>query len=275
MFCNGLKTWNRELIGFDLESGKNLFQIPIEDQDSQYRHSIQSSRIYGDLIYIQGFFTSPRRGTSHKQGDRLGLFQLVLDKKGNEVKRVYRKWEEMKTDFTISPEGEFDSKYQLYCSGSFTFSNGAAIFLLSPRKLKTNVANGLYYNYEDFICMSLDSNFELQTSQLIQRKKEQGNSDPNFMYAQYINDNQGLAFFLRKMDKKKTLNEEGKRLKLKNWTIQIGTITDGQFKMDEITKETKYKERGSLSILPAKEGHLILWDESKDESEIRLERLNL
>lgn len=270
------KEWNNQFIAFNLESGDKLFEFPIESNETEYRHTIESTRIYGDLIYIQGFFALPRRNTSYKLGDEEGLYQLVLDKKGNEVKRIYQKWEDLKTDFAIHKGSVLDSKYYLLCTGSYTFVDGSSAFIFSPFKQKTVAKAPYLYSYEDLIWMSFDENFTLQSCKLEEREKISGTrTDPNFMYSQYIEDDSGLAFFIRKMDKKKTIGESGKRLKIKEWTIKIGTLINGELKQDELTKETKFKKGGFLSILPAKEGYIILWDESEDESEIRLERLNL
>ena len=116
----------------------------------------------------------------------------------------------------------------------------------------------------DLVYFSTDKNFKIKEVKLFSKDKSVGyNSD--YLFSQYINDGNDVAFFYRDYQK----DEDGE----KNWNLYINTIKKGVYSQEKIPISSKEN-----SIVPyvAKEGYILLREYNKNSkyNGVRLERLN-
>ncbi len=262
------KTKERDIHCIDQKTGKLVFKYTFEHKKSDYSHTLDIYSSNDNQTVLLGKM-SKYKSSGYEFEKALGWYRIVLDEKGNEKSKKYFSWKEAQGVIEIKDNGKLDKGYRLATKQYFPFKDGSVSILNEKRKDSYNfLANGQTTKTTDFTILNFDADFNLKSSETIEKEKSKWTST-DFLYSQRIDNGNGVAFFYA--DKKK---EEGKRAK--NWVLGIVTIKDGKVNNEQLpmTSNKHY-------ILPyiAKEGYVLLRelnfeDEEDPFDQIRLEKLN-
>lgn len=267
------KEWKENYLGYNIHTGDKIFEIELETNKSPYRHLIKSVYTYDDKIYILGDYSiAKNEKRKFNPLQHAGMFELVINKKGEEIKRNYKTWTSFSTGVSDILKGDFfKSRHFMSNLRTLKFKDGKSAFLFNIQKWKTVVSgSGPMYHNLGYILVYLDADFneisitEVETEEAEDEKKKA----EYFIYSQYLDN--GIAFFTKKLVKKK-LDEDGNKQKSKEWILGINTLIDGKFTHEEMIKSSKDY---FLNIIPAKKGYIIMNEFNDDENSIRLEKLN-
>ncbi len=257
------ETWvdNYKIVGLDMENGTKLFEYHLEDKNSQYSHSVVV-RYFGDKIYIVGNY-SPYSKADFSWQKNLGVYNITLDKNGNELSKKYHPWSEIASNLDANQYGVVKKGYYLTPMKIFVMKDGSFAYL--AEKFKDNSATIGAPKSSDFVLFNFDGNGDFKKNFVIEKDKTKWAKN-DYLFHQYIKDNSGVVFFFR--DYKKD-NET----KDKNWILGINTILNGEFKQEVIPISS---EDYFIQPIPAKEGYILLreYNEKNKFDQIRLERLN-
>src|SRR5690606_3849390 len=250
------------IVGIDAQNGKQLFEYPFENHDSEFSHTVFIKN-YGDKIYIMGNY-SPYSKKDFVWERNLGIYRIELDKNGTEVAKKYYPWQEFTGDLETNKYGKAEKGYYLTPLRYFIFKDGSFSHL--TEKFKDNSAMGYgTIKSTDFVLFNFDKNGNLIGKNVIEKDKTKAVKN-DFLFHQYIKDDNGIVFFFR--DYKK--DDETKD---KNWVLGINTIINGSFN-EEVIPMTS--DEFAIFPIPAKEGYILLneYNRKKEINQIRLERLN-
>lgn len=163
----------------------------------------------------------------------------------------------------INSYGQVEKFYNLDPRGIFFMKDGSVGILLEKYK-----AAGQYNAMKttDLVYVYTDKDFKIKGAKVLEKDMSRW-SNADYLFAQYLNDDNDLVFFYRDFQK----DDETKQ---RNWNLFINTFIGGVFKQEMIPISSKK----NFIIFPyvAKEGYILLQEFNKEGkyNQIRLEKLN-
>ncbi len=259
---NSKYTDKYSIVGIDVETGKQLFEYPFEDEKSEFSHTLFIKN-YGDKIYIMGNY-SPYNKNDFNWEKNLGIYRMELDATGKEISKKYYPWNEFTGDLETNKYGKAEKGFYLTPMRYFIFKDGSFSHLTEKFKDATTLGYGTIKS-TDFVLFNFDKEGKLTGKNLIE--KDQSKAVKNdFLFHQYIKENSGVVFFFRDYKKDDETRD-------KNWILGINTILDGNFKEEVIPLSS---DDFFIQPIPAKEGYILLreYNKKSEFDQLRLERLN-
>ncbi|SMC79591.1 DUF6770 family protein [Moheibacter sediminis] len=249
------------LVGIDVTNGTQIFEYPFEDKNSAYSHTV-NLRYFGDKIYIVGNY-SPYSKEDFNWQKNLGVYTITLDKTGKEISKKYYPWSEIASNLEANKYGVVEKGYYLSPMKIYILKDGSFSYL--AEKFKGVNSNYTSTKSLDFVLFNFDKDGKFKANYTIQKDKSKWFKN-DYLFHQYIKDDQGVVFFFR--DHKK--DDETRD---KNWILGINTIINGEFKEETIPMSS---EDFFIRPIPAKEGYIMLqeFNEKSNLNQIRLEKLN-
>lgn len=259
------QTISKKIVVLDLETGKKRFEYAVEDQKSKFNHT-SKVEYYNGNYYIVGNYSAYDKNTQFNWEKNLGVYQVVLDDKGKELRRKYNPWSKIKGKTGIDHVGKFKDGYQLITKNLFIFKDGR--FSLLAEKYKKDKIVVVYHvlaKAQDFLLFNFDAEGNFVENHVIEKDKSRYILN-NYLFSQYINNRNGVVFFFKNNKKDDETGE-------KSWMLGINTLVDGKFNQESIPMSS---DEFSIAPIPAKEGYILLREYNKDEkyNQIRLEKLN-
>jgi hypothetical protein len=269
-----------KIVLLDLKTGKKKYETVVEDRNrnknsnSKYNHSIKAKEINGKLI-ITGNFSPFKKHFYFRLSENLGYYKLVLDENGKEVSRQYSKWSDFATVLKVNKKGRIDSDYRLLTQSVLIFKEGAISIIAEKYKPASNplwfvpyinVFTAQNEQTTDMVMINFDEMFQLKSVNTV-KKKLSIIYNNDFLFSQYINNEEGGVFFFKDLTKNP---ETGKS----QWMLGINSFIHGVFTEERIPI---YSERKYLiDPMPAKEGYIMLreYNEKDKYNQVRLEKLN-
>ncbi|MEL6918317.1 MAG: DUF6770 family protein [Bacteroidota bacterium] len=248
----------------DLKTGKEDFVYKIETKSSEYNHSFTAKIIDGRTHLLGKISKYSSGGYDYKKAE--GFFSLVLDDKGNELTKKYLFWKDMVDHLDIDDKGKVENRYRLHAKEYFIMDNGSMAILTEKLKESYNVLLGISkVKTTDLVLFQFDEDFKIGQVLEINKDKSKWQAS-DYLYSQYINQNNDLVFFYR--DYKKDIATSDK-----NWIMGIVTIVDGKINHETISISS---EDHFIYPYIAKEGYVLFREYNKDADydEIRLEQIN-
>jgi len=255
---------SKKLMQIDASTGELNFSYTLEHTNSKYSYSYIIKKIENRTILTGKI--SPYSLSGYDRNKAIGLFKIVLDASGNEVFKKHLLWEEANEFIEMNKRGKLDEGYKLFAHSYFVFNDERIIVLSEKFKIANNILLGPHVKTEDFILLEFDANFNIIKAETIEKDMSKFSSS-DFLFAQYLNNENDAVFFYQDYQK----DSESKE---KNWILGIVSIVG-----DDIQHETIPMSSDDFFIHPyiAKEGYILLreFNKNSDFDKIRLERLNL
>lgn len=256
-------------IKLDLKTGERIIDEEIKDYS---KASVQSLR----RMVESGYYITNKKefddklifvGKIIEEGvdGNSGFFRMIIEKATNKITYTDMPFLAAKPFLeTIKTNGAVENGYRLNIRDLYILKDGSVGFLFEKFKIGYNLMLGNVAKATDLVYFSTDKNFKIKEVKLFSKDKSVGyNSD--YLFSQYINDGNDVAFFYRDYQK----DEDGE----KNWNLYINTIKKGVYSQEKIPISSKEN-----SIVPyvAKEGYILLREYNKNSkyNGVRLERLN-
>ena len=251
-----------KIVGIDVETGKQLFDYPFENENSEFSHTL-FIRNYGDRIFIMGNY-SPYSKNDFNWEKNLGIYRIELDKTGKEISKKYYPWNEFTGDLETNKYGKADKGFYLTPLRYFIFKDGSFSHLTEKFKDASTMGYGTVKS-TDFVLFNFDKEGKLIGKNLIEKDQTKAVKN-DYLFHQYIKDNSGIVFFFRDYKKDDETRD-------KNWILGINTIIDGKFNEEVIPISS---EDYFIQPIPAKEGYILLreFNKKSEFDQLRLERLN-
>lgn len=254
-----LKGYN--IICLDLKTGKKDFDYELESNKSEYSHTVNVKK-YDNKTYLVGQYSD--YGDRGDWKDKKGLFRIELDAKGKEVNKKYQPWTAAQPFVKIKENGKLEGGYRMNAKDILVFRDGSVSYL--AEKYIEGGRNSLPKSL-DMIMLNFDSQFNVKGVQIIEKAKTKGYED-DFLFSQYVKNDNGTVFFFQ--DYKKDPTDNKKKL-----FLGINKYINGNYSYEEIPIQSK-KDKFDINIYPAKEGYIQLREHNEKENynQIRLEKLN-
>lgn len=259
------------LLVIDMKTGKELHKKEIPDPERVLPYILRfqtfgygrlsNAKSFDDKIVLVGTISSAS-GYDHSN---TGFTRLVIDRKTFDADLKLLSFEEGFKKYIpeINATGGVEKGYFLDPRDIFFMKDGSIGMLLEKYK-PPNDHRGP--KTTDLVYMRTDKNFNIAGVTLLEKEKSKW-VDADYLFSQYLNDDNDLVFFYRDYQK-------DKKTKDKNWKLFINTYIHGKFKQDVIPISSK----NNYLIFPyvAKDGYILLQEFNKKAkyNQIRLERLN-
>lgn len=248
-----------KIVALNLLTGKPRFEYVLENEKSEYKHSLWAKEINGNLTLI-GNYCRNKTGL-FVSTPNLGFYRTKLDTNGKEIEKKYTKWEEYASQININKKAKIDDKIEFRLTRPYFFKNGNITIMTE----KYRIGNG-FYAYSDFVLFNMKPDFSLDTVMTI--NKGAGTYGANFLFSQYIKDDSGIVFFHREVIDGSSIFSD------KSFSLGINTLIDGQLSVEKIP--LSQKKKFFIRPYPAKEGYIMLreFNEKEKYNQVRLEKLN-
>lgn len=257
------ETWidSFKIVGLEMSTGNEVFKYELENKNSDYSHNV-NIRYFGEKVFIVGNY-SPYSKEDFNWKKNLGIYQIVLDKNGNELSKKYYPWAEIAGNLDANKYGVVKKGYSLTPMKFYIMKDGSFAYL--AEKFKDNSATIGLPKSSDFVLFNFDKNGKFVQNFVIEKDKTKWAKN-DYLFHQYIKDNSGVVFFFRDYKKDDETRD-------KNWVLGINTILNGEFRQEVIPISS---EDYFIQPIPAKEGYILLREFNKKNKfdQIRLERLN-
>jgi len=259
---NSKYTDKYSIVGIDVETGKQVFEYPFENENSEFSHTLFIKN-YGDKIYVMGNY-SPYSKNDFNWEKNLGIYRMELDVNGKEVSKKYYPWNEFTGDLETNKYGKAEKGFYLTPMRYFIFNDGSFSHLTEKFKDASTLGYGTIKS-TDFVLFNFDKEGKLIGKNLIEKDQTKAVKN-DFLFHQYIKDNSGVVFFFRDYKKDDETRD-------KNWILGINTILNGSFKEEVIPISS---DDFFIQPIPAKEGYILLreFNKKSEFDQLRLERLN-
>lgn len=261
-----------KLLKINLTSGLKEIDLPLTNYSEIALNTLKIINNGIDKVYNKKSFEDSlvfvgELKTDSFYGLNTGYFRMLINKKTNEVSFNDFKYADAKKFIEISEKGTLEKDgYSLILKDIFFFKNGSVGLMFEKMKGGVSVMGfGGKVKATDLVYFETNEKFELQQVKTFAKDKSFGFSNSDYLFSQYINNGNDIAFFYRDFQK----NEEGD----KNWSLFINTIKTGVLNQEKIQISSK---ENLIFPYVAKEGY-ILFREFNKKSEyngIRLEKLN-
>ncbi|HRG18000.1 MAG TPA: hypothetical protein PLP39_02835 [Flavobacterium lutivivi] len=258
-----------KLLKIDLKTGNRVIDEEIKNYS---KSSVQSLR----RMVESGYYITNKKefedkliliGKINNDKDDVctGYFRMIIEKATNKITYTDMPFLSAKPFLeNIKANGSVENGYGLNIRDLYILKDGSVGFLFEKYKIGYNLMLGNVAKATDLVYFSTDKDLKIKEVKVFSKDKSLGyNSD--YLFSQYINNDQDVAFFYRDYQK----DEDGE----KNWNLYINTIKTGVYSQEKIPISSKEN-----SIVPyvAKEGYILLREYNKKSkyNGIRLERLN-
>lgn len=259
------KNSNIKLQQINVASGTLDYSYNLEDANSEYSYGYTVKK-NGDRTILTGKI-SPYKMLGYDYQNAVGLFKIVLDNEGNEIFKKHFLWEEASDVININKSGRLeDDGYKLFVHSYFILKDESIVVLAEKFRNSYNLLFGEIVKTTDFVILQFDKDFQAISAKTIEKDLSKFSSS-DFLFSQYLNNENDAVFFYKDYQKDSETKE-------RNWVLGIVSIVDGQVNHEKIpmTSDDHY-------IYPyiAKEGYILLREFNKkaEFDEIRLEKLNL
>lgn len=263
-----------KIVLLDLKTGVKKYETVVEDKNSKYNHTIKAKEIDGKLL-ITGNYSTFKKHYFFRLSENLGYYKLVLDENGKEISRQYSKWSDFATAIKVNKKGRVDSDYRLNTKSVLIFKEGAISIITEKYKPSGNslwfvpfINMFTAYNEETTDMVLINFNEKFQLKSVYTARKDLSVYDNNdYLFSQYINNEEGCVFFFKDLTK----NPETEKTQ---WVLGINSFIKGVFTEEKIPIYSKRKYL--IDPLPAKEGYIMLreYNEKEKYNQVRLEKLN-
>lgn len=195
-----------------------------------------------------------------------GFFRVIIDKKTHKVSYTNMPFISASPFLKdINEKGIVEKGYNLSIRDLHILKDGSIGFLFEKFKVGWSFSDGQVIKTTDLVYFSTDKDLKIKSINTFSKDKSKGYYVSDYLFSQYINDGNDVAFFYKDFQK----DQKGDR----NWNLFINTIKNGEFSQEKIPMTSKEN-----TIVPyiAKEGYILLREFNKKSKYdgIRLERLN-
>jgi hypothetical protein len=259
-----------KMLKIDLKTGNKQIELPVKGYnfESLYslrkivetRFSITNKKEFDDKIVMIGELCQD------KTYKRYGFYRVIFDKKTNQVAFNFFSFDEIKTDFKLGNYGETEKGYSLMLRDLYVFNNTSVGFLFEKYKIGDTFFGNGAPKTSDLVYFNADKDFKIASVKVLSKEKSNDFAS-DYLFSQYINQGNDVAFFYRDYQKSSIAGTE------KNWQLFINTIKNGVFSQEQIPMSSK---ENFIYPYIAKEGYILLREFNKEAkyNGIRLERLN-
>lgn len=259
------------IVIFDIETGVEKYQITLNDQNDLL--DLTCILLDKDKLTFFADISDNNKKGIYKEDKKTGIVKINYDvNTGKELDRNYFKW----TD--LSSKVEVEDQYGKLKTGEFIqfmdykpIANGNVIVIGESYIPKKNSEILDLYMFEFDNKMKLINFNKLpKTKNKINDTDARGNylkaiGAFDYMYSQKLPD-EGYVFYYTDNEK-----EGRKNYKNPDWVLGIITYLDGKFDYQKIALKTS---EGNITPVIAKNGYILLREETKDGTQLRLEKIN-
>ena len=257
-----------KIVALDFPTGKKKYEYVFETPQSKYSHTFIVKEVNGQLT-LSGRYCPYNQKDGYLLDNDLGFYKIVLDENGKEIQEKYTQWSDFSQYIDVDKHGRVEKNYRLRPVKTFFFNDGSMSVLTEKYKPSGyNVFVGpTNAKSDDYVLFMMDKDFNAKDIQTIDKAKATAIYYSDYLFSQYIKDENGAVFFFQNYDK----NDETKE---KQWFLGINTIIDGKLTQEKIPISSKKKY--AIYPTPAKEGYIMLreYNEKDKYNQIRLEKLN-
>jgi len=266
------------IVSLNFNTGKQNYEYRFEYPKCEYIHRLKVKDINGNL-YIVGDYVRQDEYLNFNYKKRLGFYRIILDSKGEEIKKDYNLWTEFTPEMGLNKKGLDKEKYCLMPKYYYIFNNGR-ISILTEKYRPENVVNipipfvnilvaAATYSPEttsDFLLMNFNQDFILSSVDTIHKDVTKYNQS-DYLFSQYVkNDSVAIFFYTNKIKSSETNKA--------SMILGINQLSDSIISEEKIPIYSK--KEYNIAVLPAKEGYVMLreYNEKDKYNQIRLEKLN-
>jgi len=264
------KDVSSRLVKINLENNVKEIDIPITNYSEE---SLKSLKLFDngiDKIYNKRSFEDKvvfiGRLVENLYSPDKGCFRIIIDKNTNEVKFSDLFYSEVQGFVNLNNSASKDS--YLLMAKDFYFFNDTSVGIMFEKFKGGGVSImgvGGGAKTTDLVYLKTNANFQLSDSKVFEKEKSKGYFSSDYLFSQYLNGSNDLAFFYRDYQK----GDNGD----KNWNLYINTIRSGVLSQEKIPISSK-----DNAIFPyvGKDGYILLreYNKKSNYNGIRLEKLN-
>lgn len=261
-----------KLLKINLNSGLKEIDLPITNYSEVSLSTLKIInngiyKVYNKKSFEDNLVFVGELKTGSLYGLNTGYFRMLINKKTNEVSFNDFKYTDAKKFIDISEKGTIEKDgYSLILKDIFFYKNASIGLMFEKMKAGVSVMGfGGKVKATDLVYFETNEKFEVQQVKTFAKDKSLGFFNSDYLFSQYINNGNDVAFFYRDYQK----DEDGD----KNWNLFINTIKNGVFSQEKIKISSK---ENSIFPYVAKEGYILLREYNKkaEYNGIRLEKLN-
>ena len=257
-----------KIVALDFLTGKKKYEYVLETPKSKYSHTLITREVDGQLT-ISGRYCPYSQKDGYLLDNDLGFYKILLDENGKAIQEKYTQWSDFRPYIDVDKNGRVEKNFRLRPTKTFFFKDGSMSVLTEKYKPSGyNMFVGTTASKsDDYVLFLMDKDFNAKDVQIINKAKSNADIYNDYLFSQYIKDENGAVFFFQNYDK----NDETKE---KQWFLGINTIIDGKLTQEKIPISSKKKY--AIAPAPAKEGYIMLreYNEKDKYNQIRLEKLN-
>ncbi len=261
-----------KLLKINIDSGVKEIDLPINGYSEE---SLESLRLFDnsiDKIYNKRKFDDKvvfvGRIIGSLYSPDKGCFRMIIDKNTNEVKFDDLYFSEIQSYISYNNKGSVDKDGYMLIPRDFYFFKDSSVGIMFEKMKGGGVSImgfGGGIKTTDLVYIETNENFKPKQVKVFEKDKSKGYMNSDYLFSQYINEGNDIAFFYRDYQKE----SDGE----KNWNLFINSVKNGVYSQEKIPISSKEN-----SIIPyvAKEGYILLREYNKKSkyNGIRLERLN-
>ncbi|WP_298155171.1 DUF6770 family protein [Flavobacterium sp.] len=251
---------------FDVQSGKKKFEIRVNDTQNLLR---VRRILFEENKVIVFAATNDFNNKDNFAADKItGYAKITYDRAtGKELGRSYFKWEQLADKLEIDAYGKIKSYGFIHFLDYKRTTDGKTIVIGEGFSVKGGS------EIRDLFTFVFDDNMKLVDYQVINKLKNgvpaigygtylQSIGAFDYMYSQKL-PGDGYVFYYADNEKKSKKNP--------SWVLGIVTYVDGAFSTQKVTLTT---QKGQIYPLKAKNGYILLREDTDKDSELRLEKIN-
>ena len=223
---------------------------------------IYNKRKFGDKIVFVGRLIKSLYSLDE------GCFRMIIDSKTNEVKFDNLYYSEMQSYISNVDTGNTAKDSYMLLPRDFYFFEDNSVGIMFEKMKGGGVSImgiGGGIKTTDLVYLQTNEEFKPKQVKVFEKDKSKGYTSSDYLFSQYINGGNDVAFFYRDYQK----DNDGE----KNWNLFLNSLKNGVYSQEKIPITSKEN-----SIIPylAKEGYILLREYNKKSkyNGIRLEKLN-
>ena len=286
-----LEIWQRKgkakeyhIVCLDFQTGRKKYDYLFENENSRFSHTLRVKEVKGQLV-LAGNYSEYNKDKEFELDKNLGFFKIILDTLGKEQVHTYSKWSDFKGAIDVDERGRVEKDFRLRPTKFFFLEDGTISILTEKFKAQSlgvwlpipivgsivQAATASGEKSTDFVLFNMNKDFASNSVKTIKKQfTEAYGGTYDYLFSQYINDDNGAVFFYKDFVKKKDSKEQ----KEDQWILGINSIINGELTEEKIPISSK--KNYTIEPMPAKEGYILLREYNKKEKydQIRLEKLN-
>ena len=261
-----------KLLKINLENGKKEIDLPIDGYSEKSLESLRlfdnsidkiyNKRKFGDKIVFVGRLIRSLYSLDE------GCFRMIIDSKTNEVKFDNLYYSEIQSYISNIDTGSTTKDSYMFLPRDFYFFEDSSVGIMFEKMKGGGVSImgiGGGIKTTDLVYLQTNEEFKPKQVKVFEKDKSKGYTSSDYLFSQYINGGNDVAFFYRDYQK----DNDGE----KNWNLFLNSVKNGVYSQEKIPITSKEN-----SIIPylAKEGYILLREYNKKSkyNGIRLEKLN-